>query len=69
MTYLVLGIYSEDIEKEADKRENHEAIEKADQMIEKLLEEKQELLQMKKIYNMLLKLLQSWKIRIYERRN
>ena len=61
MTYLVLGIYSEDIEKEADKRENHEAIEKA--------EEKQELLQMKKIYNMLLKLLQSWKIRIYERRN
>ena len=48
MTYLVMGIYPEDIEKEASKREIDEAIEEINQTIEKLLEKKEELLQMKK---------------------
>ena len=48
MTYLVMGIYPEDIEKKAAKREIDEAIEEINQTIEKLLEKKEELLQMKK---------------------
>lgn len=48
MTYLLMGIYPEDIEKKAAKREIDEAIEEINQTIEKLLEKKEELLQMKK---------------------
>ena len=44
MNYLVLGVHPEDVEKEAAKKEIDEAI-------EKLLAQKEELLQMKKIYN------------------
>lgn len=48
MSFLVLGVHPEDVEKESTKREIDEAIGMIDQTIEKLFAKKEELLQMKK---------------------
>lgn len=48
MSFLVLGVNPENVEKESTKREIDEAIGKIDQMIETLFAKKEELLQMKK---------------------